>query len=105
MPFQAYKTLKIGSTAREQNQFHRNMPRLRGGLAFKARKLCVSLNSRLESNNEEGLHQEWSPSKVDTHLLASHTLFPDPSLQNEEEEEEEVPRVSRTSRRTLRGSI
>ena len=25
----------------------------RGGLVFKAHRLCVSLNSRLESNNEE----------------------------------------------------
>ena len=29
------------------------MKRFRGGLAFKAHRLCVSLNSRLESNNEE----------------------------------------------------
>ena len=31
----------------------RNMQRLRGGLVFKAHRLCVSLNSRLESNKEE----------------------------------------------------
>jgi len=29
--------------------------RFRGGLVFKAHRLCVSLNSRLESNKEEGL--------------------------------------------------
>ena len=29
------------------------MQRFRGGLAFKAHRLCVSLNSRLESNEEE----------------------------------------------------
>jgi len=27
--------------------------RFRGGLVFKAHRLCVSLNSRLESNKEE----------------------------------------------------
>ena len=31
----------------------RNGQRFRGGLVFKAHRLCVSLNSRLESNNEE----------------------------------------------------
>ena len=29
------------------------MQRFRGGLVFKAHRLCVSLNSRLESNKEE----------------------------------------------------
>ena len=32
---------------------HRNMQRFRGGPVFKAHRLCVSLNSRLESNKEE----------------------------------------------------
>ena len=31
----------------------RNVQRFRGGLVFKAHRLCVSLNSRLESNTEE----------------------------------------------------
>jgi len=31
---------------------HRNVQRFRGGLVFKAHRLCVSLNSRLESNKE-----------------------------------------------------
>jgi len=31
---------------------HRNVQRFRGGLVFKALRLCVSLNSRLESNKE-----------------------------------------------------
>ena len=31
----------------------RNVKRLRGGLVFKAHRLCVSLNPRLESNKEE----------------------------------------------------
>ena len=30
-----------------------NVQRFRGGLVFKAHRLCVPLNSRLESNNEE----------------------------------------------------
>ena len=34
------------------------MQRFRGGLVFKAHRLCVSLNSRLESNKEE--REEWS---------------------------------------------
>jgi len=32
---------------------HRSVQRFRGGLVFKAHILCVSLNSRLESNQEE----------------------------------------------------
>jgi len=32
---------------------HRNVQQFRGGLVFKAHRLCVSLNSRLESNKEE----------------------------------------------------
>ena len=32
---------------------HRNVQRFRGGPVFKAHRLCVSLNSRLESNKEE----------------------------------------------------
>ena len=39
------------------------MQRFRGGLVFKAHRLCVSLNSRLESNREEGLG-------VETHILS-----------------------------------
>ena len=31
----------------------RNVNRFRGGLVFKAHRLCVSLNSRIESNKEE----------------------------------------------------
>jgi len=31
----------------------RNVHRFRGGLVFKAHRLCVPLNSRLESNKEE----------------------------------------------------
>jgi len=33
------------------------MQRFRGGLVFKAHRLCVSLNSRLESNKEEETFQ------------------------------------------------
>jgi len=32
---------------------HRNVQRFRGGLVVKAHRLCVSLTSKLESNNEE----------------------------------------------------
>jgi len=32
---------------------HIHVQRFRGGLVFNARRLCVSLNSRLESNKEE----------------------------------------------------
>ena len=32
---------------------HRNVQRFRGGLVLKAHRLCVSLNSRLQSNEEE----------------------------------------------------
>ena len=32
---------------------HRHVQRFRGGLVLKAHRLCVSLNSRLESNKEE----------------------------------------------------
>ena len=32
---------------------HRNVQRFRSGLVFKAHRLCVSLNSRLKSNEEE----------------------------------------------------
>ena len=36
-----------------QELLHRNVKRFRGGLVFKADRLWVSLNSRLESNKEE----------------------------------------------------
>ena len=35
---------------------HRSVQRFRGGLVFKAHRLCVSLDSRLESNKEEEAH-------------------------------------------------
>ena len=43
---------------------HRNVQRFRGGLVFEAHGLCVSLNSRLESNKEEE-----ETSRNDLHLL------------------------------------
>jgi len=39
--------------AKRELLLHRNVQRFRGGLVFKAHRLCVSLNSRLESNKEE----------------------------------------------------
>jgi len=41
--------------------------RVRGGLVFKAYRLCVSLNSRLESNKEEEEHtEEKDPTSAET---------------------------------------
>ena len=37
---------------------HRNVQRFRGELVFKAHRLCVSLNSRLDSDNEEEEEEE-----------------------------------------------
>ena len=49
------------------------MQRFRGGLVFKAHRLCVSLNSRLESNNaEEKVHGDRAAGSVaDLFLLKS----------------------------------
>jgi len=42
---------------------NRNVQRFRGGLVFKAHRLCVSLNSRLESKKEEEeREQPWGSS-------------------------------------------
>ena len=41
----------------------RNAKRFRGGLVFKANRLCVSLDSRLESNKEEEEEQVRSRAK------------------------------------------
>jgi len=41
---------------REEQLLHRNVLRFRGGLVFKAHRLCVSLNSRLESNGARPVH-------------------------------------------------
>jgi len=61
-----------------------DVQRFRGGLVFKAHRLCVSLNSRLESNNEEkkrqGMHHWWRMPRG--HLMPStptpQTLNPKP---------------------------
>ena len=37
----------------------RNVQRFRGGLAFKAHRLCVSLNSRLENNKKKQRRSGW----------------------------------------------
>ena len=47
------------------------MQRFRGGLVFKAHRLCVSLNSRLESNKDEEEGCEPLLLKVDG--FVSHT--------------------------------
>ena len=46
----AYQTV---SQSLQGGLLHRNVQLLRGGLVFKAHILCVSLNSRLESNKAE----------------------------------------------------
>jgi len=38
---------------------HINVQRFRGGLVFKAHRLCVSLNSGLDSNKEEEEDTHW----------------------------------------------
>jgi len=43
----------LANCIKEVQVLNRNVQRFRGGLAFKAHRLCVSLNSRLESNKEE----------------------------------------------------
>ena len=45
----------------------RNVQRFRGGLVFKAHRLCVPLNSRLKSNKEEEEGKSW--------ILSSRTLM------------------------------
>jgi len=45
------RVVPISGDRREERG--RNVQRFRGGLVFKAHRLCVSLNSRLESNKEE----------------------------------------------------
>ena len=40
------------------------MQRFRGGLALKAHRLCISLNSRLESNEEEEEEEEGRPRRI-----------------------------------------
>jgi len=42
---------------RVEQLIHRNVQRFRGGLVLKAHGLCVSLNSRLESNKEDKKNQ------------------------------------------------
>jgi len=54
----------------DQELLYINVQRFRGGVVFKAHRLCVSLNSRLESNNEEeeeeqAMHESVDPSSVE----------------------------------------
>ena len=50
--FRRNKLQRFNSGVWEQLKYI-NVQRFRGGLVFKAHRLCVSLNSRLESNQEE----------------------------------------------------
>ena len=59
---------------------HRNVQRFRGGLVFKAHRLCVSLNSRLDSNTEQGEKamlnsKQWAGLRVGVQTRRS-SLFP-----------------------------
>ena len=47
------KVKNMASVQLLEQLLHRNVQRHRGGLVFKAHRLCASLNSRLESNKEE----------------------------------------------------
>ena len=62
------------------------MQRFRGGLVFKAHRLCVSLNSRLESNKEEENHaqpvnlrivgeSEWGKVVFKVHRILHHSTL------------------------------
>ena len=46
------RLIHVSEYIREQ-PLRRNVQRFRGGPVFKADRLCVSLNSRLDSNEEE----------------------------------------------------
>ena len=67
--FTSFKLLHFPSEAEGEVRFHceggrgdrvrgviRNVQRFRGGLVFQAHRLCVSLNSRLESNEENEVY-------------------------------------------------
>jgi len=57
-PLQGYIPGLQGALAAGQRRGHINVQRFRGGLVFKAHRLCVSLNSRLASN--KGEEEAWS---------------------------------------------
>ena len=57
----------------------RNLQRFRGGLVFKAHRLCVLLNSRLESNKEEKI---WLARALPTLNPQPSTLNPQPATRN-----------------------
>ena len=46
------------------------MKRFRGGLVFKAHRLCLSLNSRLERNKEERGETDGARHRAEEQLLA-----------------------------------
>jgi len=49
----ATSTSRADISCAAQQPLYRNVQRFRGGLVFEAHRLCVSLNSRFESNKEE----------------------------------------------------
>jgi hypothetical protein len=56
---------------------HRNVQRFRGGLVFKAHRLCASIRSRPESNKEEerGPLRYFSRGPVSGRVLFATTLL------------------------------
>jgi len=52
------RAAELACVGHGEQLLHRNVQRFRGGLVFKAHRLCVSLNSRLESNKEEEEEEE-----------------------------------------------
>ena len=77
----------VGGWSPAPGQPHKNVQRFRGGLVFKAHRLCVSLNSRLESNKEgEGQphtrpeSQAPNPSSVRFIIISLREGHPVPSI-------------------------
>ena len=63
------------SALRGEQVLHRNVQRFRGGLVFKAHRLCVSLNSRLKSSKEEEkehVDRDWFESRLLQGLVPPH---------------------------------
>jgi len=62
---------RVCTTFARQRGGGRNVQRCRGGLVFKAHRLCVSLNSRLESNDEE----EEGPPSVNCVIINKYKVY------------------------------
>ena len=76
----AFSHSLIAAQAQATNEWTgRNVQRFRGGLVFKAHRLCVSLNSRVQSNKEE---EEWTGAAgcCSGHALPKSVVLFTPSL-------------------------